>query len=435
MSTRTNKIEARPIAPPNSMLPEANSFEEEGESVLTDRTLIGCSRRTPRFTGSAPYALCTMHYGRGGRPTIMSFPESARWTPLRAIARAWEKQSISRAGGRARFRPTAAFDLGSANSRIAVSGSFSPIVIPSRIAVSLETDSILSVGRDALRMVERAPPSIRIESPIRAGVIASPGSVEALIRELLRQSIGQRRLVRPDFVMSLPASVASVHRHALVAVAHEAGARQVTLIDEGIAAALGADLPILEPTGRLIIEMGAEKTEIAVAALGGIVVSATAAVGGAHLSDAISHYVRRERHLMIGRPSADAIKLEIGSATLSRDLRVTSVRGHDPRLGLPSIVEVKSDELTRSICDVLDVIVAAIHVVLEKTPPELSADIATTGMHLSGGGSLLSGLEAFMESAVGLRAQVVDYPCTSVVRGCLQFAEDTRIQSEVLRLT
>jgi len=354
----------------------------------------------------------------------MAFMESARRTVRRSIVRAWENWP----------RSTVAFDLGSANSRIAVAGSPSLIEIPSRIAVNLETDSIFAVGTEALRMVDRAPPSIKIESPIRAGVIANPAAVEALIRELLRQSIGNRRLLRPDFVISVPATDTSVHRHALLAVAHDAGARRVTLIEEAIAAALGAGLPILGPKGSLIIEVGAEKTEIAVVALGGIVVSATAAVGGSHFCDAISQYLRRERHLLIGHPSAEALKLEIGSAILTDDLCMAYARGHDPLRRLPSALEVKSDELVRPIGEVLDVIVAAIHVVLEKTPPELSADIEEDGVHLSGGGSLLTGIAAFMEEALGLRVQVVADPSAGVVRGCQRFAEDPRLRSEVLRL-
>jgi rod shape-determining protein MreB len=308
------------------------------------------------------------------------------------------------------------------------------IVIPSRIAVNLETDAIFAAGCKALRMIDRAPRSIRVESPIHAGVIANPTAVEALIRELLHQSIGDRKLLRPDFVISVPATGTSVHRHALVAVAHEAGARSVTLIEEGIAAALGADLPVLDPRGSLIIEVGAEKTEIAVVALGGVVASETAAVGGAHFCDAISQYLRRERHLLIGHPSAEAIKLEIGSAILAGDLLVANAKGHDSLRGLPSMVEVKSEELVRPIAEVLEVIVAAIRVVLEKTPPELSADIEEDGAHLSGGGSLLTGLAAFMQEALGLRVQVVADPSECVVRGAQRFAEDPRLRSEVLSL-
>lgn len=360
-----------------------------------------------------------------------------RMTPgirLRSLAYDWQLRL--RAIREAHLRPTLALDLGSQNSRIALSSPGSPrIVVPSRIAVNLKSDSVVAVGLDALRMVDRVPQGVRIESPIRAGVIAHPNLAELLIRQLLRQTIGHRRLLRPDLVIAAPAGATSVQRHALVVVAYEAGARHVTLVQEGIAAALGADLPVLEPTGSLIVEIGAEKTEIAVASLGGIVVSATAPVGGAHMRDAIVSYLRQAHHLMIGLPSAEAIKLEIGSAMLSRIPTMTRVRGRDQVRGIPTLAEIKGDELVVPIQEVLHIIVEAIHSVLEKTPPELSADIADTGIHLSGGGSQLNGLPEFLEQTLRLPARIVDDPDTAVVRGCQRCASDPRLLQEVARLT
>lgn len=333
------------------------------------------------------------------------------------------------------LRPSLALDLGSENSRIAIAGLHSPpVMIPSRLAIDLKTESIVAVGCTALRMVERVPSGMRIESPIQAGVIAQPGLAETLIRHLLRQSMGPRRIMRPDLVIAAPANATSVQLRALAAVASEAGARNVTLIHEGIAAALGADLPVRSAMGSLIVEIGAEKTEIVVAAFGGVVVSTTAAVGGAQVSDAIARYLRHAHQLMIGRPSADAIKHEIGCAMPSNESIVTNARGRDQLRGLPARVELKANELVEPIQEVLDAIVSAIHLVLEKTPPELCADIASTGIHLSGGGSLLKGLAPFLERTLHLPTHVVADPFTSVVRGCQRSATDRALLRDVAHL-
>lgn len=330
------------------------------------------------------------------------------------------------------FRPLLALDLGSESSRIvAARVSASPISMPTRVAIDLETDSIIAFGEEARRMVGRVPPRRRVEFPIQAGAITQPDLAELLIRKLIRQAIGRRSLNRPDLVLSAPAHTTSVQRHALVAAVLAAGARRVTLVHEGIAAALGAGLPVRSPRGSLIVEIGAEKTLVALVALGGIVASATVQIGGAQVSEAIAQTLRRNHQLLIGREMADAIKLEIGCAVAMQDIRSTRARGQNPLRRLPAALEVKADQLLEPIQEVLRGVVRAIREVLEQTPPELSADVSTSGIHLSGGGSLLTGLADFLEREIRLPVQIAAEPSFSVLRGCQRCAMDPGLLEEV----
>lgn len=328
-----------------------------------------------------------------------------------------------------------ALDLGSDHVRGAVSRpAFSCVTLPSRLAVRVDTDTVVALGEKAQRMAERHPAGFRIEAPIQSGVITEPDLVECLIRQMIRSSHGRPTWTRSDFVVAAPAHATSVQLHSLDVAARAAGARHVTLVHESIAAALGAGLPVMSAGGSLIVEMGAEKTEVAVLSLGGVVVSATALVGGRHISEAIANHLRRTHHLLIGRASADAIKLAIGSAVCPRDPTWVFARGRDLLRNVPAKIEIKSDALVEPIQDVLSQVVSAIHSVLERTPPELSSDLVSTGIHLSGGASQLSGLAAFLEERVRLPVVLVDEPTVSVIRGCYLCARDRQLLREVSRI-
>jgi len=343
----------------------------------------------------------------------------------------------SRTGRWTFLAPSLAIDLGSENARIAVADRpYSYDSLPSRITVDTSTDKIVAFGEQSRRMTGRVPSNYRVEAPIRAGVIVDPDLAEFLMRQLIRESIGRRNppLIGPEFVIAAPAIATSVQLHALVVAARAAGAGRVGLVHESIAAALGAGLPVARPQGSLIVEMGAEKTEIAVIALGGIVTSSTVRVGGAQVSDAIARHLLRAHQLRIGRPSADAIKIAIGCATRPQDPRFFLVRGRDLLRGIPSKVELKGDDFVQPIQEVLDVIVSEIRGVLERTPLELLTDVSRTGVVLSGGGSQLTGLAAYFERALHLPVLVAEEPAASVVRGCQRCARDRELLRESSRI-
>lgn len=355
----------------------------------------------------------------------------------RALVRALQRQL--RAGREAFMSPTLALDLGSENSRIGLATlpyaleSMALTSMPSRITLDLSTGAVVAVGDRALQMLGRVPSDYRVEAPIQAGVITQPDLAELLIRRLIGDSIGNRRVMRPDLVIATPANATSVQLRALAVAAHAAGARRVHLIDESMAAALGADLPVMCPQGSLIVEIGAEKTAIAVISLGGIVASSTIRVGGAQISDAIANHLRKVHHLLIGRSTADAIKIAIGSAIEPLEPTRFSTRGRDVLRRIPATVELKANDLVEPIQDVLGRVVTEIRVVLERTPPELCADLSTAGIVLSGGASQLTGLSAFLERKLQLPARVVEEPAASVVRGCQRGARDRSFFRDLLR--
>lgn len=314
-------------------------------------------------------------------------------------------------------------DLGSQTMRAQATGKHARLEsLPSAVAIETRTDRVVAIGEAARQMIDRTPAALRVETPITQGVIARPAEAELLIRQLLLRAHPCLSIVRPHAVIGVPSEATSVQRHALRAAAQAAGAGRVTLIRECLAAAVGADLPILEPDAQLIVEMGAEKSEVTVVALGGIVVSAGVAVGGRDVSEAIALYVRRQHHLLIGRASADTLKHELASAIETSDPKTQRVRGRDYRIGRPASIEIKANELVPTVKEALQPLRAALREVLERTPPELASDLATSGLILSGGASQLKGIEAFLATTSGLSVSRIDDPSQAVVRGCRRIA-------------
>jgi rod shape-determining protein MreB len=308
-------------------------------------------------------------------------------------------------------------DLGTSTVLIYVKGEGIVINEPSLVALNRDGTRILAVGRQALEMVGRAPDSIQVVRPMRDGVIADFVVTEGMLHHFVGKVQGRQRIFKPEIMVCVPSGVTSVERRAVTEAAISAGARQAWLIDEPLAAAIGAGLPIAEPRGNAICDVGGGTTEIAVISLSGMVVAHSIRVGGNRIDDAITAYMKRKHNLLIGERTAEEVKIAIGSAVLMKQPLVTEVRGRDLVSGLPRNLEVSSTEVTEAIQEPLRLIVGAVRSVLEETPPELAADIFDRGIVLSGGGAQLRGLDRYLAMHTGIPAIVADDPQTSVVRG------------------
>ena len=308
-------------------------------------------------------------------------------------------------------------DLGTSTVLIYVKGEGIVINEPSLVALNRDGTRILAVGRQALEMVGRAPDTIQVVRPMRDGVIADFVVTEGMLHHFIGKVQGRQRIFKPEIMVCVPSGVTSVERRAVTEAAISAGARQAWLIDEPLAAAIGAGLPIAEPRGNAICDVGGGTTEIAVISLSEMVVAHSIRVGGNRIDDAITAYMKRKHNLLIGERTAEEVKIAIGSAVLMKQPLLTEVRGRDLVSGLPRNLEISSSEVTEAIQEPLRLIVGAVRSVLEETPPELAADIFDRGIVLSGGGAQLRGLDRYLAMHTGIPAVVADDPQTSVVRG------------------
>ncbi len=308
-------------------------------------------------------------------------------------------------------------DLGTSTVLIYVKGEGIVINEPSLVAVNRDGTRILAVGRQAFEMVGRAPDTIQVVRPMREGVIADFVVTEGMLHHFIGKVQGRQRIFKPEIMICVPSGVTSVERRAVTEAAISAGARQAWLIDEPLAAAIGAGLPIAEPRGNAICDIGGGTTEIAVISLSGMVVAHSIRVGGNRIDDAITAYMKRKHNLLIGERTAEDVKIAIGSAVLMKQPLVAEVRGRDLVSGLPRNLNVTSNEITEAIQEPLRLIVGAVRGVLEETPPELAADIFDRGIVLSGGSAQLRGLDRYIAMHTGVPAVVADDPQTSVVRG------------------
>jgi rod shape-determining protein MreB and related proteins len=308
-------------------------------------------------------------------------------------------------------------DLGTSTVLIYVKGEGIVINEPSLVALNRDGTRILAVGRQALEMVGRVPDTIQVVRPMRDGVIADFVVTEGMLHHFIGKVQGRQRIFKPEIMVCVPSGVTSVERRAVTEAAISAGARQAWLIDEPLAAAIGAGLPIAEPRGNAICDVGGGTTEIAVISLSGMVVAHSIRVGGNRIDDAITAYMKRKHNLLIGERTAEEVKIAIGSAVLLKQPLVTEVRGRDLVSGLPRNLQISSTEVTDAIQEPLRLIVGAVRSVLEETPPELAADIFDRGIVLSGGGAQLRGLDRYLAMHTGIPAVVADDPQTSVVRG------------------
>ncbi|MCD8485515.1 MAG: rod shape-determining protein [Desertifilum sp.] len=311
-------------------------------------------------------------------------------------------------------------DLGTANTLVYVSGKGIVLQEPSVVAIDHETKQPLAVGEDAKKMLGRTPGNVDTFRPLRDGVIADFDTAELMLKHFIeRVHEGKGGLISPRIVIGIPSGVTGVERRAVMEAAAQAGARDVYLIDEPVAAAIGAGLPVAEPTGNMIIDIGGGTTEVAVLSLQGTVISESVRVAGDELSDSITQYMKKVHNLVVGERTAEEIKIQIGSAypTMDTDEATMEVRGLHLLSGLPRTVSIKGPEIRESMSEPLSVIIEAVKRTLERTPPELAADIIDRGIMLAGGGALLKGLDTLISHETGIVTHVAADPLSCVVLG------------------
>jgi rod shape-determining protein MreB and related proteins len=317
------------------------------------------------------------------------------------------------------FSKRIGIDLGTANSLVYLAGTGLVLNEPTVVAVSTDDNRVLAVGNEAKEMLGRTPGNIAASRPLREGVIADYVTTEAMLRYFIDQVCGKSRLFKPEVMICVPAGVTSVERRAVLDATLSAGAKTAYLIDEPLAAAIGARIPVANPSGNMIVDIGGGTTEAAVICLGGVVVHNSARVGGTKLDEAIQNAVKKKYGLIIGENQAEEVKKQIGSAIKVKNDQNTSmqVRGRDAISGLPRSIDLTSWEVTEMIEPVLQKIVAAVKTVLEQTPPELASDIIDKGIVLSGGTSQLQNLDKLMTDQTGVPCHVADNPLMCVVMG------------------
>jgi rod shape-determining protein MreB and related proteins len=318
------------------------------------------------------------------------------------------------------FSNDLAIDLGTANTLVYVRGKGIVLREPSVVAVKRDgrgVTKVLAVGSEAKRMLGRTPGNIEAIRPMKDGVIADFEITEAMLRHFISKVHNSRRLVRPRIIICVPTGITQVEKRAVRESAESAGAREVYLIEEPMAAAIGANLPITEPTSNMVVDIGGGTTEVAVISLSGVVYSKSVRIGGDKMDDAIMQHVKRKYNMLIGESTAEEVKKTIASAFPLEQELTMEVKGRDLVTGIPQNIVITSEEIRKAISEQVDSIVQAVRIALEQTPPELAADIVDRGIVLTGGGGLLKGLDRLLREETSLPITVVDDPLSTVVLG------------------
>ncbi|MEJ6950451.1 rod shape-determining protein [Natronospora cellulosivora (SeqCode)] len=324
-------------------------------------------------------------------------------------------------------------DLGTANTLVYVKGKGILIREPSVVALRDNQEDVLAVGDEAKRMIGRTPGNIVAVRPMKDGVIADFDVTETMIRYFIEKAHKRTKLVRPRIIICVPSGVTEVEKRAVLDAATHAGAREAYLIEEPMAAAIGAGLPVHEPTGNMVVDVGGGTTEVAVISLGGIVSSRSIRIGGDDIDHSIIHYIKKKYKLMIGERTAEEIKVGIASATSTEiEESVKEVRGRDLVTGLPKNLEITSEEIRNAIQEPVNSIVEAVKYTLEQTPPELSADVMDRGIVLTGGGALLKGLDSLLIDQTQMPVHIADEPLDCVVKGTGIALEEIKSLRDVL---
>ncbi|UCF84880.1 MAG: rod shape-determining protein [Desulfobacteraceae bacterium] len=332
------------------------------------------------------------------------------------------------------FSHDLAIDLGTANTLVYVKGR--GIVLDESSVVAVKNDergvsNVLAVGTEAKKMLGRTPENIVAIRPMKDGVIADFDVTEAMLRYFIRKVHDRRMLVRPRIIICVPSGITPVEKRAVRESAESAGARQVYFIEEPMAAAIGAGLPVTEPAGNMVVDIGGGTTEVAVISLGGIVYVKSVRVAGDKMDEAILQHIKKNYNLLIGIGSAETIKKEIGNAFSSDHVDIIEVKGRDLVSGIPKILTIDSDEIREAISEQVETIVETIHIALEQTPPELAADIVDRGIVLTGGGSLLKNLDVLLREATQCPVIITEDPLYSVVQGAGKVLENLSILKNV----
>ncbi len=318
------------------------------------------------------------------------------------------------------FSNDLAIDLGTANTLVYVKGQGIVINEPSVVAINKNMTGpkrVLAVGKEAKEMLGRTPGDIVAIRPLKDGVIADFEITAAMIRYFVEKAHNRRTMVKPRVIVCVPYGITNVEKRAVKEAAESAGVREVFLIEEPMAAAIGAGLPVTEPSGSMIVDIGGGTTEVAVISLAGIVYSKSVRVAGDKMDEAIINYIKRKYNLLIGERTAEEIKIAIGNAYPSDVIESMHVKGRDMVAGIPKTIQVTSEEIREAIAEPVNIIVEAVRVALEQTPPELAADIVDKGIVLAGGGALIKNLDVLLREETGLPIMIADNPLTSVVVG------------------
>lgn len=315
------------------------------------------------------------------------------------------------------FSKRLGIDLGTANSLVYLAGEGVVLNEPTVVAVSIDDNRVVAVGSEAREMLGRTPGNIMATRPLRDGVIADYRITEAMLRYFIQKVAGKSFLFKPEVMICVPAGVTQVERRAVLDATLAAGAKVAYLIEEPLAAAIGAKIPIAQASGHMIVDIGGGSTEAAIVSLGGIVVNKSARVAGTKLDERVAQYIKKKYNLIIGERMAEDVKLQIGSATLLTKEITMEVRGRDMASGLPRMVEISSHEITEAMQPILLQMIGAVKNVLEETPPELGADIIDKGIVLSGGTSLLRNFDTLMTKVTGVPCHIAEDALLCVVRG------------------
>jgi rod shape-determining protein MreB len=336
------------------------------------------------------------------------------------------------------FSNDLAIDLGTATTLIYVKGKGIVSCEPSVVAVTQDRTrgikKVLAVGKEAKEMLGRTPGHIQAMRPLRDGVIADFEITEAMLRYFITRAHTRKTLVRPRIIICVPYGITEVEKRAVKESAESAGAREVYLIEEPMAAAIGAGLPITEPSGSMVIDIGGGTTEVAIISLAGIVYSQSVRVGGDKMDEAIIQYMKRKYNLLIGEQTAERVKVELGSAYPTGEVKELEVKGRDLVAAVPRTIVVHSDEIRDAMSEPINAIVEAVLQALEKTPPELSADIVDKGIVLTGGGSMLQNIDVLLREQTGLPVMTCDDPVSAVVLGSGKALDHIDLLKEVALL-
>ncbi|MEX0833087.1 MAG: rod shape-determining protein [Actinomycetota bacterium] len=325
-----------------------------------------------------------------------------------------------------------AVDLGTANTLVYVRGRGIVLNEPSVVAINTHNGAILAVGAEAKRMIGRTPSHIRAVRPLKDGVIADFDVTEKMLRYFIQKVHKRRLLAKPRIVICVPSGITGVEQRAVEEAAIAAGARRAYIIEEPMAAAIGSGLPIHEPTGNMIVDIGGGTTEVAVISLGGVVTSTSIRIGGDELDESIVHYVKKEYSLLLGERTAEALKVAVASVFPMPDEMIAEIKGRDLVSGLPKTIHISAEEVRKAVEEPVNAIIDAIKTSLDRTPPELAADIMDKGIMLTGGGALLRGLNERLKHETGMPVHIAEEPLSSVAIGSGKCLEEFEILQRVL---